>query len=113
MAQLNNSAKNGTVPHELAATVRSIVNNMPTSAKLNGLGSLIEQLKKENQDGWRLVVFTQRRETQTTIQAFLEAHGLKVGIINGDFRRTQSRNYRSLQARTARMQGDRINRGGI
>lgn len=32
----------------------------------------------------RLVVFTIRRETQTTIQNFLEGHGLKVGIINGD-----------------------------
>jgi SNF2 family DNA or RNA helicase len=30
-----------------------------------------------------MVVFTGRRETQTTIQAFLEELGLKVGIING------------------------------
>jgi hypothetical protein len=30
-----------------------------------------------------MVVFTSRLETQTTIQAFLEARGLKVGIING------------------------------
>ena len=29
------------------------------------------------------MVFTGRLETQTTIQAFLEKHGLKVGIING------------------------------
>jgi superfamily II DNA/RNA helicase len=40
--------------------------------------------KKQNQNGWRLVVFTTRRETQTTIQDFLQTHGLKVGIINGD-----------------------------
>src|SRR5258707_10638647 len=57
---------------------------MPLSAKLTGLGNLIEKLKKENPDGWRLVVFTIRRETQTTIENFLEGHGLKVGIINGD-----------------------------
>ena len=57
---------------------------MPPSAKLNGLGILIDQLKRQNQNDWRLVVFTTRRETQTTIQGFLQTQGLKVGIINGD-----------------------------
>jgi hypothetical protein len=84
MAQLANMARNGTVAADLAATVAGIVTKMPPSAKLRGLGHLIEQLKKENSERWRLVVFTGRRETQTTIEAFLENHGLKVGIINGD-----------------------------
>lgn len=83
MAQLNNMANNGTVPQELAATVRDIVTGMPPSAKLHGLGALIEKLKQENPQRWRLVVFTGRLETQTTIQAFLEKLDLKVGIING------------------------------
>ncbi len=83
-AQLANMARNGTVPANLAATVKAIVAGMPPSAKLQGLGRLIEQLKQENPERWRLVVFTCRRETQTTIQAFLESHGLKIGIINGD-----------------------------
>ncbi len=83
MAQLNNMARNGTVHGELAATVRAIVTAMPPSAKLHGLGGLIDNLKRENPERWRLVVFTGRLETQTTIQAFLENHGLKVGIING------------------------------
>ncbi len=83
MAQLTNMARNGTVPGELAATVRAIVTGMPTSAKLHGLGGLIDRLKREKPELWRLVVFTGRLETQTTIQAFLEKHGLKVGIING------------------------------
>ena len=83
MAQLNNMARNGTVPQKLAATVRAIVTGMPTSAKLHGLGGLIDRLKRENPERWRLVVFTGRLETQTTVQAFLEKHGLKVGIING------------------------------
>lgn len=84
MAQLFNMARNGSVPLSLAAAVKDIVTAMPRSAKLNGLGHLIEQLKKENPERWRLVVFTGRRETQTTIQTFLESFGLKVGIINGD-----------------------------
>jgi superfamily II DNA or RNA helicase len=83
MAQLNNMAKNGTVPQELATTVRAIVTGMPTSAKLHGLGALIDGLKKENPERWRVVVFTGRLETQTTIEAFLTRFGLKVGIING------------------------------
>ena len=83
LAQLNNMARNGTAPMELAKIVRGIVASMPISAKLQGLGGLIDRLKKENPGRWRLVVFTGRRETQTTIQAFLERHGLKVGIING------------------------------
>lgn len=83
-AQLTNMARKGTVPPDLAASVKEIVSEMPLSAKLIGLGNLIEKLKRENPDGWRLVVFTIRRETQTTIKNFLEGHGLKVGIINGD-----------------------------
>jgi ERCC4-related helicase len=77
-------AKNGTAPPELAAKVREIVKNMPITSKLKGLGALIEQLKKQNSDRWRLIVFTTSRETQTTIQNFLEQQGITVGIINGD-----------------------------
>ncbi|MGC2639149.1 MAG: SNF2-related protein [Acidobacteriaceae bacterium] len=83
-AQLKNMARNRTVPEELAITVSAIVAKMPLSAKLKGLETLIEKLKKENLERWRLVIFTGRRETQTTIQAFLEERGLKVGIINGE-----------------------------
>ena len=84
LAQLANMESKGSVPTQLTAAVKSIVTSMPPSAKLAGLGTLIEQLKKENAQQWRLVVFTGRRETQTVIQNFLEASGLTVGIINGD-----------------------------
>ncbi|MGM4889187.1 DEAD/DEAH box helicase [Tardiphaga sp. 20_F10_N6_6] len=84
MAQLLNMARKGTVPADLAAAVKSIVTTMPPTAKLLGLGGLIEKLKKESPADWRLVIFTIRRETQTTIQNFLEQKGLTVGIINGD-----------------------------
>jgi superfamily II DNA or RNA helicase len=83
-AQLTNMARRGTIPEELAAAVLAIVAKMPLSAKLHGLEVLIEKLREENSERWRLVVFTCRRETQTTIQTFLEERGLKVGIINGD-----------------------------
>ena len=81
---LDNMARNGTAPPELAAAVRGIVATMPLSAKLNGLGTLIDQLKRHNAERWRLIVFTTSRVTQTTIQNFLEQQGLRVGVINGD-----------------------------
>ncbi|MBY0612143.1 MAG: DEAD/DEAH box helicase [Beijerinckiaceae bacterium] len=83
-AQLINMARNGTVSKDLAIKVGQIVLAMPPSAKLSGLAVLIEQLKRQQPDSWRLIVFTTRRETQTTIQNFLESQGLKVGLINGD-----------------------------
>lgn len=83
MAQLQTMARNKTVPMELAATVQAIVVPMRTTAKLEGLRQLVETLQQQNPTGWRMVVFTGRRETQTTIQSFLERLGLKVGIING------------------------------
>jgi superfamily II DNA or RNA helicase len=83
-SQLKNMARNGTVPAVLSQSVNAIVEKMPTTAKLKGLGQLIEHLKKQSADKWRLVVFTTSRETQTSIQIFLENCGFKIGIINGD-----------------------------
>jgi superfamily II DNA/RNA helicase len=83
-AQLKNMARNGTIASSLSQAVDAIVRTMPKTAKLTGLRQLIEQLKKQDPTRWRLVIFTTLRETQTTIQTFLESHGLKVGIINGD-----------------------------
>jgi superfamily II DNA or RNA helicase len=82
-AQLNTMARNRTVPLDLAESVQAIVTKMGITAKLRGLETLVSQLKRENPERWRMVVFTGRLETQTTIQAFLEQMGLKVGIING------------------------------
>lgn len=83
MAQLQTMARNGTVPSELATSVEAIVTPMRTSAKLEGLRQLVATLQAQNPTGWRMVVFTGRRETQTSIQAFLDELGLKVGLING------------------------------
>lgn len=83
-AQLENMGRNGTFPADVAHAVRNSVKTMPPSAKLVGVGKLAEQLKAERPRNWRMVVFTHRCETQTTIQAFLEQQRIPVGIINGD-----------------------------
>lgn len=93
LAQLKNMARNGTVPPELRDSVEGVVTGMPDSAKLVGLGVLIDELKHADPAQWRVVVFTGRRETQTTIQLFLEARGLKVRTISG---KTGGRNQETL-----------------
>lgn len=97
-SQLKNMARNGTVPAALSQSVNAIVEKMPTTAKLKGLGQLIEHLKKQNHDRWRLVVFTTSRETQTSIQNFLENYGFKVGIINGDSGQRNQETIESFRA---------------
>jgi len=72
-AQLGNMARKGTVPTELATSVKAIVDSMPLSAKLIGLCYLKENLKNQNPHGWRLVVFTTPPATQRRIPAILEA----------------------------------------
>jgi superfamily II DNA or RNA helicase len=83
LAQLVNMAWSRTAPDTLAAAVRDIVAAMPATAKLTGLAALIDRLATENPEGWRLVVFTGLRETQTAIQNFLQEKGVTVGVING------------------------------
>ncbi len=83
-AQLENMARNQTVPSSLATQVRAIAENGKVTAKQAGLEALADQLKAENPSGWRMVVFTTRRETQTSIEAFLSARGIACGVINGD-----------------------------
>lgn len=91
--QLENMARKGTFPADVAQTFRAVVKGMKMSAKLQGVAALVAQLKKENPQNWRMVVFTQRRETQTTIQAYLEGLGISVGLINGE---TTGRNQATI-----------------
>lgn len=83
-AQLESMAKNGTVEEKLAHDVRALVQILPLSAKLEGLASLVAQLRIKRPEDWRLVVFTGRRETQTTIETYLQSQGISVGTINGE-----------------------------
>jgi superfamily II DNA or RNA helicase len=92
-AQLENMARKGTFPSDIAQKFRAVVKSMKMSAKLQGVATLVDQLKKENPQNWRMVVFTQRRETQTTIQCYLESLGISVGLINGE---TTGRNQTTI-----------------
>lgn len=76
-------ADRGTVPASFAKSVKAIVEKMPMAAKLQGLHKLIDQLRKEKPENWRVLIFTRYLETQTTIQLFLEEQGIQCGLING------------------------------
>ena len=93
-AQLKTSARNGTIQKEVAVEVGNIVKKMKTSAKLDGLAKLIDDLKDKQGVNWRVVIFTERRETQTTIEAFLGERGIVCGLINGD---SGSRNQNTIE----------------
>lgn len=93
LSQLKRMAENGTVPKPLASEAEEIVDRTADTAKLQGLGTLVERLRAEQPERWRMVVFTTRRETQTTIEAFLQARGIACGLINGD---SGARNQRTL-----------------
>lgn len=81
---LDGMAKKDTAPKSLAKDVKEIAKDIHTTTKLKGLSALIEKLKAEQPDTWRVVVFTRWRETQTAIQNFLEKQKISCGLINGD-----------------------------
>jgi hypothetical protein len=93
LAQLKKMAANGTVPQGLAMRVEEIVGRINITAKLRGLGALVDKLRAEQSEKWRLVIFTTRRETQTTIESFLQTRGITCGLINGD---SGDRNQRTI-----------------
>jgi len=93
LAQLKQMAKNKTIPDGLAEGVEQVVARIRVTAKLQGLATLVDRLKAEQPERWRVVVFTTRRETQTTIEAFLGERGITCGLINGD---SGERNQRTI-----------------
>lgn len=81
---LDGMAARDTAPKTLAKDVKEITKDIHTTTKLKGLSTLIDKLRAEQPDTWRVVVFTRWRETQTTIQNFLERQKISCGLINGD-----------------------------
>lgn len=81
---LGGMAKKETAPMALFESVKDVAKDIKITTKLNGLFELINNLKLERPEVWRVVVFTRWRETQVAIQNFLEERCISCGLINGD-----------------------------
>ena len=91
---LDGMAERKTAPLSLAESVKKVAKTICLTAKLRGLGSLVSKLSAEKPDTWRVVIFTRWRETQTSIQCYLENQGISCGLINGD---SASRNQDTIK----------------
>ena len=68
---------------DLSHKVNEVINRMQTPAKLEALLLLINDIQNK-QSNWRIIVFTERRATQSIINNYLLKRGISVGLINGD-----------------------------
>jgi superfamily II DNA or RNA helicase len=83
LLMLKNMAENGTIEKSFYQAIDEVVQRISVTAKLEGLESLVDKLRAEKPNDWRVVIFTTRLETQTSIQNFLENKNINCGIING------------------------------
>lgn len=91
---INNMARKDTIDIGFAQKIRNVASRIKITAKLRGLETLINKLKDEQPENWRIVIFTRWRETQTTIENFLYEKGLSYCLINGD---TGSQNQNNIK----------------
>ncbi|TWT33913.1 ATP-dependent helicase HepA [Posidoniimonas corsicana] len=83
-AQLKNMAKLTPVAAKMLAEVKAVVGSHTTTySKQAGLLQIVEQLRSQRPEDWRLLVFTSRRETQGAIGRLLSAIGVAYGFIAG------------------------------
>ncbi len=82
--QLENMARNRTVPMSMAQSARQIADKPGPTAKLALLGQIVAELRAARPANWRVVVFTTRKETQRAIAEYLRGQGIGVGLIDGE-----------------------------
>jgi superfamily II DNA or RNA helicase len=90
----NSMARNQTASPLFAETVNRIVQTVTDFSKLEGLAQLLTSLSKQSPASWRAVVFTTSRETQTSIENYLNSQGFSFALING---RTGDKNIDTLR----------------
>src|SRR5262249_12300645 len=81
-AQLENMVNGRPSLATAARQARALADECREPAKLRQLLLLCAELRKKRPD-WRVVVFTQRRETQAAIGAALQRAGIETGFIRG------------------------------
>lgn len=82
-SQLENMARNGSVPPSVAQQARALATESPTGTKMERLRALVSDLRASVGSEWRMVVFTGRKETQAAIGRDLAQHGARVAYVGG------------------------------
>src|SRR5882757_2584274 len=81
-AQLENMASKNDVFRAAANEARRLSDACESPAKVQQLMTLCDELRTQRPD-WRVVVFTQRKETQQTIAKALDRRCIEYGIVQG------------------------------
>lgn len=91
--RLENMVHNKTITETFMLEVKEVAKRIPITTKLKGLGVLINDLRSERPQDWRVVIFTRFLHTQTSIQSFLNDQKIACGVING---KTSSNNKETI-----------------
>jgi SNF2 family DNA or RNA helicase len=83
-----------------AATIRQFVDKMGATAKLQRLARIVEELKAAGGTSWRLLVFTERTETQRAIGEWLTGRGVSLAYIRGGAAASNQKAIEAFQADT-------------
>lgn len=97
-SQLENMARKGSVPDSVAMEARKLADANLVTSKMNGLLTLVRELRQQRPDRWRMVVFTLRKETQDAISRVLQSQGVKVGLIRGGSSHTNQATVEAYRA---------------
>jgi superfamily II DNA or RNA helicase len=81
-----------------ARKIRTFVDSMTDTAKLRALGRIVDELRTRGGDDWRLLIFTERTETQKAIGNWLQRRGVAVGYIRGGAAVANNRAVQGFQA---------------
>lgn len=96
--QVGNPENQARLNREALDEVRRITEASPLGCKASSLFELMEQLRAQDPDSWRMLIFTQRKATQRELGRAFEARGGRVGYIGGDFGHRQTADIRRFQA---------------
>lgn len=86
-----------------AAEIRQLADQMGATAKLQELAEIVEELKAADGNSWRLLVFTERIETQRAIGEWLVGKGVRLGYIRGGAAAANQKAIEAFQADTPRI----------
>jgi len=83
ISQMENMVRTEKLVPAALDDARRAAANVTMPAKLQRLLHIIEKLREQNPNEWRMLVFTVRRETQEMIGEALRGRGVAVGFIHG------------------------------